>query len=113
MSYYTPEWLQSISKILNDTGVELPERSSMHSGTTKGELANRVIRGRFTFDFALPQGIVDQYYKENDYDIRGQFVTAYPEGHGLGFGIVFPLTIEAMMELNEIHCNDEESQVEL
>jgi len=110
VSYYTVSWMNNIHNICKEHDITLPgEVSIVASGMSKGELAQKVIGDKFSFDYALPQGMVEQYRDDNDYDIRVWFVMAYPKQAGV-FGILFPLCEDALFALNDVHCQAEEAE---
>ena len=60
-------------------------------GLSVGDLAAAYLRPGLTFDYALPQPVVDSWAADGT-DLRGQAVWAYPRESVCG--ILVPLTIE-------------------
>lgn len=110
MTYYSTSWMTSIVKLCEENGIVLPaEDVIIGFFPTKGDLVKQIIGDKLEIDFAIPQGMVDQYMEDCDYDIRQWFVTAYPKGPGYAVGILFPLTQDALLTLNGLHCEAEEA----
>lgn len=112
MTHYVIEWQTSILEICADVGIVLPAEDVILGHRlyqTKGDICKQILGDKLEFDYALPQGMVDQYKEDCDYDIRQWFVMAYPKAKGYAVGILFPLTYDAMQTLHQLHIEAEEA----